>query len=181
MPRKIKTPKGSTLNAPPSKIYSVWETYLNLDTYERMPINEDTLAKWAKDMKQWIDTTPDAMRLSHFYKSRRIDEQDFFLLCNKYPPLMEAKTYVLKEIGARRDEAACFKGANWGAIKHTLYQYDPKFKEADEHHAKLRQQIDALQAAFNILLPHTPMTKEGTEQRATLSKKKNKTIKVDAE
>lgn len=174
-----KNRQRNTLNAPPSKKYDLWDEFRHLDSYERVTINEDTMFAWAKDIRDWIDKNPEVMKFSLFCKSKRIDPDEFDRLCIKYPELMSAKKYALREIGERRLEAAAFKGANWAPIKLSLYQYGKEFVDAEKFHADLKKEVEETKVQLALMMVNR--TQEGDEERKKLANKKKKTITVESE
>lgn len=144
------------------KKYEIWDEYYNLQSWQKMPINEGTLERWANEMKREADGNPDLRFLAEFLRPRNIDRDDFDRLCDKYPILAQARKYYMETIAHNLYRRSVDNKANWQAVKYTLYRHSKDFAQ-DEKNARENKEAAALSQPINLILPAIESTDEVPE------------------
>lgn len=159
---KKKKINNSTEVPQTPKKYLIWDEYYNLKAWQKMPINEDTLQKWADDMRQEADNNPDLRFLSEFLRPRNIDKDDFDRLCDKYEILAQARKYYMETIAQNLYRRSVDNKANWQAVKYSLYRHSKDFAQ-DEKNARENKEASAASQPINLILPPIEKTNEVPE------------------
>ena len=139
---KRKTPYSTKGKKPVQQTTYNWDEYFDLSMFERRPINEVTIEKWAKEMHMFFLNHPDPRYLSEFYITKNIAKTEFFSLCDKYPALGRIKGLALQIIGENIYRRSVDQKANWQAVKYSLYRHDDDFKKDSDHEVAVKQAIE---------------------------------------
>lgn len=154
-----KTLKTTKIKKPVQQTKYTWDEYFDLSMFERRPINDVTIEKWAKEMQEFFRNHPDPRYLSEFYHTKNISKLEFFALCAKYPALGRTKALALQRIGENMHRRSVDQQANWAAVKHTLYRHDEDFAADDAHAATLKEGSQG-SGPVHVYLGEVELTKE---------------------
>ncbi len=92
------------------------------------------LDQLAEDLIEWA-RKEDSLKFLLFMDEIGVNERLFYKWSDRNARLKEAHSWAIRLIGARR-EIGTIKGQyREKPIMHTLHQYDPDWKAADEYHA----------------------------------------------
>ncbi len=113
-------------------------------TWRQMPISDAQIEEWARLLREeWLEKNPSAKSLQPFLRQNHITESVYYRLLKKHPILQEAHEIALAEIGYRLWSNSVDNKTNWAAVKFTLHQYAPNYKQAEEFHANLKKEIES--------------------------------------
>lgn len=77
-----------------------------------------------KELVEWAEHNPDALKLKQFYGQKGIGEKKFNEWCTKFPDLAEHRDQAKMHIGNRREVGALRRELDTGMVIWMMPQYD---------------------------------------------------------
>ncbi len=129
----------------PVKEKPIRRRYLTLDQYSHFffiqdkPVPDAFLEQLADDLVQWA-RKDDSLKMIHFFDLVGVPDNYYCGWRKRSPKLQAAHEWALRLIGARREIGAMVGKFKEKTVLHSLHQYDPEAKLADEwHFSKLKE------------------------------------------
>lgn len=139
---KIKNPKSRKKYSNIPIEGGTWDEYFDQELWDKQPLCDETIARWAKQIRDWVKNDPDPRYISQFYNSINVSDLEFDRLCEKYDRLMAAKKFAQRIIGENIYRRSVDQKANWQAVKYSLYRHAPEFKKDSDHEVAVKQAIE---------------------------------------
>jgi len=114
------------------------DMYKDLFTLREQPISEAFVDRLSADLVEWATTNDDALVLTDFYSSRKINPGTYWNWEQKHPKLTEAKKIAMLIIGARREKGALKNQLNASMVISQQAKYDPSWWALEEKRANLK-------------------------------------------
>lgn len=119
--------------------------YLELDQYSHYffiqdsPAPDKFLEQLADDLVEWA-RKEDSLKMIHFFDEVGVPDTSYHGWRKRCPKLQAAHDWALRLLGARREIGAMTGKYKEKIILHSLHQYDPEAKAADEwHFSKMKE------------------------------------------
>ena len=148
-----ETPQHNTIKPKRTKVRRTNPDPRAMYAWRQIPITQASINKYIEELPGWVEANPDAKFLTKFYRSHGVACTTWYALIKENVKLKQAYEEAMRELGERQYSNSVDFKANWAPVKHMLHRYAPEFKEADEHHARLRDQNTQVMGLQVVQLP----------------------------
>lgn len=118
---------------------TVYEEYLDLYTFETIPVSNRFLDMLAVRYREWITREKGALVFTEFLEEQFLPLSSFYRWLELSPKLKAAHKHVLMIIGNRRDKGATIRAFDGGFVSKTLGFYSDVFVQESNRLAELAQ------------------------------------------
>lgn len=119
------------------------DEYLDTKTFSRRIVTENWAERVAKELVQWVEATPGAIKLNEFFREKGIYHRDFYRIAKKHPILESAIDYALRALGDTRERKVLQNEWNSSAGMFMMGHYDEDWRAemTRREDARLKQTI----------------------------------------
>lgn len=146
MKKKLKpiTP-NKEITQPRDRDYSPWlEDYLDCFTFSYVPVTEAFINRISKELLDWAQNDPEALKMSEFFNKKRIPRNTWDAW-SRYPTFKAARALAVEALGNRREKGAIAKKFDPTTINFMMPMYDAEWKAQVEWRAKLKAESEQVQ------------------------------------
>lgn len=155
--------------------------YLDTLTFSKKIATDMWAERVAKELIEWVENNPSAIKINEFIRQKGIFHRDFFYLASKHERLGQAVEYAKRALGDIRERNILENKWNASAGMYMMNHYDPDWKAETERRdsVKLQQSQTSTTDLTQILGVVMKPAELTDEVRQSLERFKNRVKEED--
>jgi hypothetical protein len=137
-------------------------SYYDTITFSRHVISEQWATRVAKELVQWVEANPDAIKINEFLRLKGIYYRDFYYFVGKYEILEKALNYAKRALGDYRERNVLERKWDSSCGQYMMGHYSDEWREETERRDKVKSEqnqttnVDLTDILKVVMKPQAP-------------------------
>lgn len=137
-------------------------SYYDTITFSRHVISEQWATRVAKELVQWVEANPDAIKINEFLRLKGIYYRDFYYFVGRFEILEKALNYAKRALGDYRERNVLERKWDSSCGQYMMNHYSDEWREETERRDKVKSEqnqttnVDLTEILKIVMKPQAP-------------------------